>query len=216
MSGIAQPRTLGHVPISWNQPVRHARACPGHPCLSLPHVRSKTWVPGTRPGMTTEKSCVNPTGVSSRRLGEVPDPHEVLQPFPSEAAPYKYRSVQMSVTWVADSTKAVAGKARGAGPWRAGWRQGPSHLVAALHFLGVRARGQRDRIAGALGLLVVSTRLAAWRFGVGSFVCTTLEIIEFGFPSTQTCPSACSALLFYCKWERPLLFVSLRGKDSRY
>src|SRR5689334_9990460 len=28
---------------------RHGRACPGHPRLAA---RSKTWMPGTRPGMT--------------------------------------------------------------------------------------------------------------------------------------------------------------------
>jgi hypothetical protein len=33
------------------KPVRHGRACPGHPRLASFEVR-KTWMPGTRPGMT--------------------------------------------------------------------------------------------------------------------------------------------------------------------
>jgi hypothetical protein len=31
---------------------RHGRACPGHPRLSC-LMEAKTWMPGTRPGMTT-------------------------------------------------------------------------------------------------------------------------------------------------------------------
>src|SRR6202051_3903069 len=34
---------------------------PPTPCF----VARKTWVPGTRPGMTIERLCVNPTGISS-------------------------------------------------------------------------------------------------------------------------------------------------------
>src|SRR5262249_12057404 len=32
-------------------PLRHGRACPGHPRLTFPE-GSKSWMPGTRPGMT--------------------------------------------------------------------------------------------------------------------------------------------------------------------
>ncbi|MEH2668524.1 hypothetical protein DXU07_03475 [Bradyrhizobium elkanii] len=32
-------------------PRRHGRACPGHPRLSV--AETKTWMPGTRPGMTS-------------------------------------------------------------------------------------------------------------------------------------------------------------------
>src|SRR5262245_41009738 len=32
-------------------PNRHGRACPGHPRLAAPSML-KTWMPGTRPGMT--------------------------------------------------------------------------------------------------------------------------------------------------------------------
>ena len=35
---------------------RHGRACPGHPRLLIPMVESKTWMPGTRPGMTGERT----------------------------------------------------------------------------------------------------------------------------------------------------------------
>ena len=54
-----------------------ARACSHHvespsaswPGLSRPptpyFVARKTWVPGTRPGMTIERLCVNPTGINS-------------------------------------------------------------------------------------------------------------------------------------------------------
>ncbi|MEH2670202.1 hypothetical protein DXU07_12420 [Bradyrhizobium elkanii] len=31
--------------------IRHGRACPGHPRLS--YAEAKTWMPGTRPGMTS-------------------------------------------------------------------------------------------------------------------------------------------------------------------
>ena len=34
---------------------RHGRACPGHP--RLPLLRSKAWMPGTRPGMTVESDA---------------------------------------------------------------------------------------------------------------------------------------------------------------
>src|SRR3954465_12340892 len=36
--------------------VRHGRACPGHPRALAPRVR--TWIPGTRPGMTVMGRCV--------------------------------------------------------------------------------------------------------------------------------------------------------------
>src|SRR5436190_17343247 len=42
--GMVGPRDLA----------RHGRARPGHPRLAL-HQPSKTWIPGTRPGMTTER-----------------------------------------------------------------------------------------------------------------------------------------------------------------
>jgi hypothetical protein len=33
--------------------IRHGRACPGHPRLIF-RWNEKTWMPGTRPGMTTQ------------------------------------------------------------------------------------------------------------------------------------------------------------------
>src|SRR3954453_14368691 len=36
--------------------VRHGRACPGHPRSFPP--RARTWIPGTRPGMTAMGRCV--------------------------------------------------------------------------------------------------------------------------------------------------------------
>jgi len=38
---------------------RHGRACPGHPRLGG-LARSKTWMPGIKPGMTVERPCVSP------------------------------------------------------------------------------------------------------------------------------------------------------------
>src|SRR5882762_4727405 len=37
---------------------RHGRACPGHPRLSCCEI-AKTWMPGTRPGMTAERPMPN-------------------------------------------------------------------------------------------------------------------------------------------------------------
>jgi hypothetical protein len=37
--------------------VRHGRACPGHPRLVW--LQRKAWMPGTRPGMTAERSKAN-------------------------------------------------------------------------------------------------------------------------------------------------------------
>src|SRR5260370_7080932 len=38
--------------------LRHGRACPGHPRLSCCQT-AKTWMPGTRPGMTSRCQCPN-------------------------------------------------------------------------------------------------------------------------------------------------------------
>ena len=43
----------------WKTLIRHGRACPGHPRLGG-LARSKTWMPGIKPGMTVERPCVSP------------------------------------------------------------------------------------------------------------------------------------------------------------
>ena len=51
---------------------RHGRACPGHPRLFFaPPQQSKTWMPGTRPGMTKLQSCrfTTPPPPPRRRRG---------------------------------------------------------------------------------------------------------------------------------------------------
>src|SRR5258708_2050742 len=45
---------------------RHGRVCPGHPRLALPP-GLKTWMPGTRPGMTNERSARYCWGLASHR-----------------------------------------------------------------------------------------------------------------------------------------------------
>src|SRR5947207_11410191 len=47
-------------------PLRHGRACPGHPRLSFVQ-QSKTWMPGTRPGMTAIVAV--PEGVEPPTFG---------------------------------------------------------------------------------------------------------------------------------------------------
>src|SRR5450756_1290023 len=50
--GEARLRPFNRPPTTRIRISRHGRACPGHPRLScLRH--QKTWMPGTRPGMTT-------------------------------------------------------------------------------------------------------------------------------------------------------------------
>src|SRR5258708_20628212 len=45
---------------------RHGRVCPGHPRLALPS-GLKTWMPGTRPGMTNERSARYRWALASHR-----------------------------------------------------------------------------------------------------------------------------------------------------
>jgi len=41
-----------NAPSARRRDARHGRACPGHPRLAYANVKLKTWMPGTRPGMT--------------------------------------------------------------------------------------------------------------------------------------------------------------------
>src|SRR5258706_15834928 len=53
---------------------RHGRACPAHPRLSSVIRRVKTWMPGTRPGMTTttKKKSAKPRWPLERSIPEFP------------------------------------------------------------------------------------------------------------------------------------------------
>src|SRR6266567_4130351 len=60
---------------------RHGRACPGHPRLVC---SSKTWMPGTRPGMTNAEGPPHPTRCARRPLpasGERLNPERVAPLF---------------------------------------------------------------------------------------------------------------------------------------
>jgi hypothetical protein len=50
----AAPHCQGSPTIRKRITFRHGRACPGHPRLSC-SIGTKTWMPGTRPGMTSFK-----------------------------------------------------------------------------------------------------------------------------------------------------------------
>ncbi len=45
-------RGLSRQKAATHRPIRHGRACPGHPRLERDRRRRKSWMPGTRPGMT--------------------------------------------------------------------------------------------------------------------------------------------------------------------
>src|SRR5262249_42697603 len=56
--------------------VPHGRACPGHPRLST-RCNKKTWMPGSRPGMTTVLDVAAPNPATFAAMPRPPKPHAI-------------------------------------------------------------------------------------------------------------------------------------------
>jgi hypothetical protein len=72
--------------LTASESARHGRACPGHPRL----VR-KTWMPGTRPGMTIERGESDRKNISRQMFGFASEFHGES---PTKKAPLAPCSVQ--------------------------------------------------------------------------------------------------------------------------
>jgi hypothetical protein len=149
-------------PSTFFRAIRHGRACPGHPRSFPP--RARTWIPGTRPGMTAMGRCV------TYGLVRIVTAHETAGGCQTSSWPGEATSLlRADVPEVARHGRASPGHPRSFPPrartWMPGTRPGMTVMgrCVAYAVVGIGTARMKRRSSNVRHGLGETTKLASRR-----------------------------------------------------